>query len=280
MKINSKRQVIFLPKSTTYTLPLYILLNSEVLCKVSWLSHCLTDKHLQRVKTKEAAWTKYHEELHKLTANNLSLMLTMTLSRRCMKILIDKNFHMHEGVAQQQNVSITDDDMDVIQYIGGFVLQRLKKANYRLLESTTKANRQRLLNCLISSQPEDSLLLTEIKQRGGLLTPEPDLLKVFSRLELSIRQFTGGTPTDLSLQDIVSHACSDSKLRKLFGSLCEDSIADQCRDFMFGEVCKTYVITRIRGFTRQVMERYRNEMKVRKSQKSLRATLQQESSLV
>ena len=96
------------------------------------------------MKSKEAAWAKYHQELTKLTGQELKLSppLLMTLSRRAMKIMMDKNFHVHgtEDLAQQQNVSIPDDDMDVIQYIGGFVLQRLKKANYRLQESTTKAD--------------------------------------------------------------------------------------------------------------------------------------------
>ena len=144
------------------------------------------------------------------------------------------------------------------------------------MESDVKEERQAIIDSLKTDSAAESKLLISCKQRGGLSTPSSQILKIFTRLELYVREHTQeSTEMNVSVRHMLNAALEDAKLRTIFDEVCGETASCEIKCYIFEQLCKFYLVTRIRGFTRQIMERYRQHLRITKRSKSLRKSLEQ-----
>ena len=254
---------------------MYVIFSDLLFEELQWLDSCLVNKKFFTVKSREIAWTTYHKTLLQ-GQSKLPRPLLATLSRSALQVLLDDNFRLPETTPPAEPEPVSDDDKDIVQYIAGFVVYRLRKVTKRLNNSDYRTHKLEMITAMIDSTGPCTSLLVKTKQRGGLLSVESELLPVFTKMEYIIRVHT--CSTQVSMDTIVHLLCNDDKLTKLVVKFFNDrtpSLAQDMVDEMYLEVVQTYVTTRINGYCRQLMENLRKESKTNKAQKALRKSLKQ-----
>ena len=244
---------------------------SELLTAVAWLSVCL------RKHTNEAMWAAYHKQLvMHLQSPGVPSSVMATLSRR----LMERGSATQAAVphtTDTEHVCISDDDKDIIEYIAGFVLHRIRQKAYRLKCGMEKTATLELVGALVNNADESTSTLIKCQQRGGLLSAHANLICIFNKFEFFFRQSTHHSTitTEIPLPDLIQTAINDTSITKLYDSCVSNiSVITSRKNSMFRELASIYFMVRVNGFCRQTMEQYRQRHKMYRRAKALRKSLQ------
>ena len=195
-----------------------------------------------------------------------------TVSRHVMSRLIALQCQADKA-KQMDIVSIADSDIDIVEYIAGFVLHRIRQKAYRLQSSVEKTATLELIGGMIRDAEDATSSLIKCQQRGGLLSVISDLLPVFKKFEIMFRQIThqNQITTEIPLQNLVEAAVNDTKLVEIY-SVCTNHLSENAvhKKAIYRELAVTYFMVRVNGFCRQTMEKYRQRQNVCRRSKALR----------
>ena len=247
------------------------MVHVDLLLEFGWLNECLVQRKKFLRQSRELSIAAFHARIEEKVQAGLTNIGT-TLARRLLVRLIDANFKDPQLLLSQNDVGVTDEEKDIVCYIGGFVLFKMKQDSFRLKEGELKTDKLAIVEALTSEQV---CSLVEIKSRGGLLGLTDGVLAVFTRLECAFRiQTQNHLVAEINVSELVTALCLDEKLTKLFFDCLEDvSASKETKENFLASMMKVYFYTRCNGFCRQVMERYRRDRKSSKRAKSLRKSL-------
>lgn len=168
---------------------------------------------------KEKSWTKFHQRHDQLRSSLRPAIQNPQLSSfillRIMDKLLQGNCSSPASPAKAKPEStISDEELDIVAYIGGFVLYRTRKvfqgndACLSVINRTTKKKGEKLFSKLI-----------EAKTRGGLCEPKDDIISFFQMCEKLFRDsFT--SIKSFSCQLFVDSVCSRKDITSLFYECC------------------------------------------------------------
>ncbi|XP_014679088.1 PREDICTED: uncharacterized protein LOC106818934 [Priapulus caudatus] len=256
----------------------------SLLNEMAWINACLQGRKCLVSKSMENVWELYHKHLiENIRATKLPSQLFATFSRRAMQRLVASNQEVRRTPTSSRPLAITEEEGEIVAYIAGFVLHRLKQKAFRLSDSKEKTIKLDVINKLIRDEAvaiTSRLILA--KQRGGLLSAVPQLTPLFMKCEIMIRNNTSDDFVQhVDVQSMVDQACSDEAMTAIFFSVACKSIADyDAQEVIYVEIVATYIITRVNGFCRQTMERYRMRQNVKRRSNSLRKSLEVSSGSV
>ena len=251
--------------------------SADLLRATAWIQTCLQLKSNAK-QTRTSAWQTYSNVvLEKIHHPNIPSWILVTVSRHALQALLDLNLN-NNPAETDATIELSDDDKDIMQYVAGFVLHRIKRITSRLQESPSRRQKLELIDVLTrpEEEPETSTLITTL-QRGGLMSVAEGIVPLFSKLELILREHLklDQIVSQLSTNAIASRVYCDEFLVTLFDSMVESvQVPQDLKDQMMCEIVCTYIKTRISGYCRQQMQRMAQRMKHGKKQRSLRTTLQ------
>lgn len=202
----------------------------------------------------------------------------VTSSRHAVKELLDQNFpHIDEG--SSTDIHITDTDKDLVEYIAGFVVQRIRRQILRLKDCARKEQQTELITAVIRSEDEPtSSRLIIAKQRGGLLSVVTPLVPMFTKIEFIIRKYLtlGEVVSQSVVNKILSHVFNDDCLSNIFNSFINTlclTVPEDVVNTLFHEIIVTYIRTRINGYCKKQIDRLKEQSRAHKKEKSLRTKL-------
>ena len=128
-----------------------------------------------------------------------------TVSRHVMSRLITMQCQ-DDKATRMDSVSISDYDIDIVEYTAGFVLHRIWQKARRLQSSVEKTAPLELIGCRIRNIEDATSALIKFHKYGGLISVISDLIPIFEKLEIMFRQLTNqnGIATEFTLQDLVN----------------------------------------------------------------------------
>ena len=196
-----------------------------------------------------------------------------TVSRHMMSRLITLQCQDEEKPKHMDTVSISDYDIDIVEYIAGFVLHRIRQKAQRLQTSVEKTATLELIGCMIRNAEDATSTLIKCQQRGGLLSVISDMLLIFKKFEIMFRQLThqNRITTEIPLQNLVEAAVNDINLLQIY-SACTNHVSANAvhKKAIYHELALTYCMVRVNGFCRQTMEKFRQRQNVCRRTKALR----------
>lgn len=263
-----------------YTTVNPFLRTAALMAELHWLSTCVTIKSSAK-KSRESAWTIYHQKLlEHLTKSTLSPQVLSHVSRSLLHILIDINFteKYTQIIRSETGVApITDDDKDIIEYIAGFTMQRLKRKVMRQANSVDKSEWLQLIDHITVCEAQPTSKLIAAKQRGGLLTVTEELVPLFTKLEYLLRKYMahqGEVIQEISVDEVLCCVFEDDYLPDIYEAQVSDVLVQaENKDSLYKDMIVTYLKTRCSGYCRQQIENYRLNTRTHKKEKSLRNTL-------
>ena len=148
----------------------------------------------------------------------------------CLKVfemLVDKNYNVSEQVMQPDNSKLCEDEKNIVDYIGGYVIHSITKHASRLSSSEDKSQILLCVAALTINADETvntttaaiSKSLTSVLDRGGLKKVNPKSLQIFLCLEFVFRQCFNGQmhilPSDLYFTKCCQSECISSSFYEL-----------------------------------------------------------------
>ena len=256
---------------------------SELLASVSFLqdcapSGCFTPAVVERA---EGQWYKntviHHQDVSKITRSE---QLTLFLCRRLFDCLTKQTQSSTPTLDAQ---FLSDEDKDIVNYIGGSVVSKLKKAAWQ--HTSEKEERLVILRTLqvthgdkaidhSSSESKEDVhsKMTHTLDRGGLVYLKPKITEMFWLLECLFCQASKGTT--FSKYDYMKVCCSNNEvLCNYFETVYEAEGPDELKEELLGSLICLYFKIRIYQRCRVFMDKIRGQKQMAKKQKGLRKTL-------
>ena len=125
-----------------------------------------------------------------------------------MNDILNENFNLPLTTPSDPD-PVSDEDKYIIEYIAGFALHRARKIAQNQADGQLKHQELDIIKSITQESEECTSQLICTKQRGGLLSVEPCIIPVFTKLEYIIRKYTGKNVTMISIDGIVGEVCND-----------------------------------------------------------------------
>ena len=229
------------------------LIVKELAPRLDWLNGCLTDRwHLLPI-SREKVWSSYHEallaNLNNLTELTGSRLISSLISLNSMKHLIKVNY-TPPAATTPPPVDLTERDYDILVYVSGFILRKLKKnplTEYLETEVTTSG-------------------LIGTKNRGGLIQPKEEVVKIVEEMEVVFRQLAEKSVNrDLFFQLLLENDIQTNFLELFKEVSCmSDSV-----DHFYVEFCNIFFLVRSHHKCRTLVEEYVRCNKTKRKSKAL-----------
>lgn len=194
-----------LPYFISFFFVLFVCLELELVSKLQFLDKCL-DVPATCFKTgnKEKAWTKFHvamlnpknvEPISNFAGQDVSTWLCFALFEE----MTEYAFCSKESEVQVYATTLNKHDKDVISYVGGAVVQKLRQRAYRLKDSSDKNG---ILDCVQNLSVDEARKgsMTEMLDRGGLVKLHPRIELLFESLEIKFRSLFKGFSVSLPFE--------------------------------------------------------------------------------
>ena len=257
---------------------------SELFASVSFLQRCTPSGRLTPAVAErgESQWYKntasHHQDITKITRSE---QLTLFLCRRIYDYLTKP--HQSSSSSSSDIQSLSDEDKDIVNYIGGSVVSKLKKAAWQ--HASEKEERLVILRTLqatsgdkgtdhSSSESKEDVhsKMTHTLDRGGLVYLKPEITQMFWLLEYLFCQASKGTT--FSKNDYLKVCCSNNEvLCAYFETVYEAEGTDELKEELLGSLVSLYFKIRIYQKCRVFMDQIRAQKQMAKKQKGLRKTL-------
>ena len=166
---------------------------------------------------------------------------------------------------------------DIISYIGGSVVSKLKKAAWRLTDGE-KSTRLQVPNLLVSTDNEPRTSgLTDILDRGELIRLKPNVVEMFNSMEATFSTIFSDK-INLSVSDFVLECCrNDNILCGYYERVYSSHATDNMKDQLLRNILQLYFKIRVHQRCRIYMDKVRYQKRMSKKAKSLRKNLHQKS---
>ena len=252
---------------------------------------------------REKAWTNYHREY----LRNMDLVIAVTESPSfavvlCLKLferLLQLNYPTPANPElEERSQDISEQDVDVINYVGGGVVKELKTKLYRLKPSGSRSKQQKLLCQMCTTVPEKCRSLTKTLSRGGLSVLSANAKDFFRMVEIKFRDACKQPEQNKCTYNDFEKMCSLDKevtcmFEQVFNSVTEDEDEhaatseesfdngdDDCDSNVekeklkvFRDIVVYYFKVRVHHECKLFMDRYRCKRSIEKAQKGTRRTL-------
>lgn len=247
-----------------------------LLHEMTWLNQCIKKSSSAR-NARETAWQMYSNLiLQHMYHPHIPAWVLVTVSRNALQALLDWNFAKSQQ-EDEATIAISEVDKDIVQYIAGFVIHRIKRKLMILQDSDHKRDELLLISALSRQTDEhETSQLISAKQRGGLMSVRECLVPMFTKLEMIIRKHLklDGIVQQVSVDTVGSSIfCDDAVLAIYESSLTDVEVPQNVKEKMFSDLVTTYIKTRISGYCRQQIQRMTMRIKAGKKQRSLRTTM-------
>ena len=174
-------------------------------------------------------------------------------------------------------------DIKALQYIAGYVIHKLYqkfklKANKKSMDNYFQQYISILFECKVCS--DDTQLLVNSKDRGGLWKVNTTMLNIFMECERIFRSFTLNFQSSLNCRDIVREMQSSFVFISSYDSICYNVKPEVNREICFNLLENILTLfTRVRSFSyaKDIIEKHRLKLKKSKSH-SLRTEIKKASS--
>ncbi|KAI0235001.1 hypothetical protein LSAT2_014614 [Lamellibrachia satsuma] len=115
----------------------------KVINKVKFMDKCLVPKTKFLSSAREKAWSNYHREYLKHMQSVMELAGSpANAAWLCLKIfehLVMLNYPVSpQSSNEEQCKSITEDDQDIVNYIGGSVVQKIKQKTFQHIQTVSR----------------------------------------------------------------------------------------------------------------------------------------------
>ena len=182
-----------------------------------FISACIEIKSKFMPANKEASERKFNSTiLENLPRLELLTGSTMFSSWLCLEILTRLLKQISEKDKADSPLTVKHDckDDDIVIYVGGSIVSKLRKAAYRLTDDEKDAHLE-VLSQLVSSRDESDdaeSSLTNILDRGGLVRLVPQIQAMFLEMEnLFLNLFSDDHSTCMSLE-MYTKVCLESDI--------------------------------------------------------------------
>lgn len=208
----------------------------------------------------------------------------------CMKVfdlMLMKAYDKSDPKSVSAGCQIPSEECDIVEYIGGFVIQGLKKHVSKLSNVVQKAE---LLSCLsqffYSEQdeelqnmqyPDNNKSLTQLFDRGGLIKIKPNATQIFLGLEETFRHLYDGNLTETTKYEVFfEKACELEKVSVCyFDEVYGVNASEATKEQVLQSLAKLYFKVRIHHKCKAYMDTHKKLQQKSKKEKGLRKTLKQ-----
>ena len=253
--------------------------------KLAFLNQCLVPKTKFIHSSREKAWTKYHAAC----MENLPLVADLTGSTKsaawlCLsgfKELVELNYPLTSSSTERRHSSSTElseQNRDVIHYIGGSILCKIKKRTAVLQDSQMKECLTECLSVMTCREnPEgenQEQSMTGLLNRGALIFLTPETKKLFELLELKFREFCETKGQKYTATDFETSCAQDSQIISHFTNTLhnvqETDITENVKNRLFGLCCMHLYNVRVHHECQQFMEKQKSCTKTKGLRKTLK----------
>ena len=214
---------------------------------------------------KEQSWGRFHEAVvsnhSKITDITKSTELTSFLCLRLFEKLMNPpslSTTTSLNIKSSSSTSKTSSrKKDIVVYIGGSVVAKLRKAAYRLSEGERSA-RLGVLSQLLSTDATRGDTLTDVLDRGGLTRIKPQIEHMFVCMEEVFAElFTG--KHNLAVSKFVSACCAtDDILCGFYETIYTSEADDTIKEQIFKNILSLYFKIRVHQKCRVYMDLVRS----------------------
>ena len=235
---------------------MYFLSVSALVEQLHWLNDCLVDRRLLLQACRDKVWAQFHEGLtqhigavttvcgnHRPTASFVCLQV--------MKTLMEANYSSGEQLTPSP-VAMTDRDDEIVEYITGYLLMKLKHT----LEA------QALTTDVISGG------LIALKNRGGLTTPTPDLVQRTLEIERVFRNLPS-----LDRDMFLATLCDNNVQSSFFTLLDFVDTSAESKEVFYMDFCNLFFMVRTHHKCRHMVDQHIRATKGMRKSKALRDSL-------
>ena len=148
-----------------------ILTAAEVLEKTVFLNECLVPRKKFLHASREKAWGKYHHaylrQLPSVMELRKSARAAAWLCLRSFEKMLDVNYPLSaQPEAEQSQSQLSEQNKDIVHFIGGSVLQKLKQRLTRQKDCTAKEEKLQCIDNMLEKEGSDEASLTSTLNTG------------------------------------------------------------------------------------------------------------------
>ena len=248
---------------------LFTYAGDQVIAQVSFLDSCIGPKGTFAAAAREKAWSHYHAAFKKnmgpVAQAVKSAPAAAWLCLRLFELLLKSNFPDNSESARSQDTTVSEKDYDIIAYIGGSVLQKVKKAAFRLSNNKDKFSIIDCVNSFIDHNKHDqddesqAMSMTNILDRGGLIYLKPNVKQMFIWLESVFRNmFADHGMKALSFEMYMEQCLSDGTVMASFYENVYASWADEAKkELILRIIVQLYFKIRAHHKCKKLMDEHR-----------------------
>lgn len=235
--------------------------------------------------SKEKVWTKFHmamkdqdnlRSLDEMVTSAVSPWLCFEALNIMISTVFDKFFKTEIKYTEKGNQSLNDIEKNITHYIGGAVLQKIKKKTYRLKDQEEKQEILTILESLSANSSESTLSLTSLLDRGGLVTLHPNIELLFAELEMTFRaMFSGFSSSAISFEAYLQECSISTVSKKFYDHLYSVCTQENKKEKVLKDVIYIYFKIRARHKCKTFMDDFYRLSKKEKREKGTRKRLKQ-----
>ena len=183
-----------------------------------------------------------------------------------------------------KSIPISDIELAGLQYLGGYVLQRLHK-RHRLSRHKATSESQQAIAILNASKQctneniENSQKLISCLNRGGLWSPTESAQVIFKRTEHHFRENTSKASQCIANELIIVNSVKDPAVTVSYNAILSNAdleISNSVGKDILYAIVSLYVRVRSFSFAKDIIQKYKFQQKQGKA-KALRKELQRSS---
>ena len=229
------------------------------------------------LETAEKSWSSFHRtyqqnyvEIIKISQN---AAFSMWLCLRLFQKLISA-----EKVSTAHKIDV---DLEIVSYIGGSILQKIKKQTARLVpKNEVKEPYSICLQHLVAPNKTNSshTKLTEIKNRGGLIYPTARMNTIFHKFEITFLKLYGTGACDKIHENTFIGEILKEDVASIFYEILSNTVVNKnVQTSLFKKIARLYFKTRAYNKASKLIERFNAKKQITNKSKSLRKTLKTKS---
>ncbi|XP_055896729.1 uncharacterized protein LOC129928112 isoform X2 [Biomphalaria glabrata] len=253
--------------------------------KLRFLDSCLVPKGRSLQVAKDKAWSNFNN-LYTLNAIHIYTFiqpqgLAFIFCLKLFEILVE-NYYCEPQTKKegQKSVEIKYQDKDILDYIGGCILFKIKNQVGRLNETDVKKHiKLNIINVLVENDSEksESCSLTNVLNRGSLIHIRSDLSTFFVKIESIFRIiFPNPVESFFSLESFIKRCLDTNDIVKCFFDSCNHSLAEHSEKmFILKLILKLFFKIRVHRKCKLFLEKYRKQKQISSKEKGLRKKLKQ-----
>ncbi|XP_025106993.1 uncharacterized protein LOC112571862 [Pomacea canaliculata] len=228
---------------------------------LQFLNQCLVKKGRFKTAAKEKAYSNFNREFVNHSQDVERHIPSPASAWVCLKVfelMVNKNYNLPLCNQASSISEVTDDEVDIVQYIAGYVLRSVKRRALKL----SHTEREDSLLCIKELIPEDDTAsepaersLTQILDTGGLIKLKPPVLQVFIKLESIFRQCFDGQVQTLSFDLYFTNCCqAESVSTCLYEQMYSILATQKIKENILFMIVKSYFMVRAHHKCKKFME--------------------------